>query len=171
MQFPPHEKDLLQRYKNGPVLIDANLLLLYVTGKTDRRIIPRFQRTQKYTVRDFDLLQRLLEQVFRIVLTTPNILTEVSNLATKLSESERPLFFDQMKQCIASLDERYCHSRTAASDRNYRTLGLTDAGILTVCHGLLVLTDDLPLYSVLLNRGMDAINFTHIRAVATLRKM
>lgn len=169
IQFPPYEHDLLQRYRRGSVLIDANLLLLYVTGKTDRRIIPRFQRTQKYTIRDFEILERLLEQFFRIVLTTPNILTEVSNLATKLSDSERPLFFDQMKKCIASLSEMYCHSNTAAGDRNYRTLGLTDAGILTVCHGLLVLTDDLPLYSVLLSRGRDAINFTHIRAVTTLQ--
>jgi hypothetical protein len=157
------------KHRGRAALVDANLLLLYVIGKSDPRIITGFSRTQKYTVEDFEILRRLLEDFFSTVATTPNILTEVSNLVTKLSEKERPAFFDRMKDSVAIIDETYCTSRVAVTDRNYRSLGLTDAVILSVSRELLVLTDDLPLYQVLSSRGHDVLNFTHIRAVMTLQ--
>ena len=156
------------RHLHGVALVDTNLLLLYLVGKSDPRIIPRFIRTQKYTIEDFQILKKLLELFFSALVTTPNILTEVSNLVTKLSENDRPAFFDQMKLSIATLDERYCPSRTAVEDRNYRKFGLTDATILSTEGNFLVLTDDLPLYQLLSSRGRDVINFTHIRAAMTL---
>ena len=159
-------EDLLVRHKGRNVLVDSNLLLLYLIGHCDPRIIPRFVRTQKYTIPDFHLLSGILDRLFKTVLTTPNILTEVSNLATKLSENERPAFFDAMKTRVAALDETYCKSADACEDRNYRTLGLTDAVPLNLCPGVLVLTDDLPLYQVIASRGHDVINFTHIRVAA-----
>lgn len=158
--------DLLEAYVGGSALVDSNLLLLYLVGKCDPRIIPRFTRTQKYTVKDFELLSKLLDRVFRTVLTTPNILTEVSNLATKLPEHERRAFFAEMEKHIKILDERYLPSSTASRDRNYRTLGLTDAVVLNLSPGVLVLTDDLPLYSVIASRGHDVLNFTHLRVAA-----
>jgi len=167
--FPVSEDQLLLKYFRGVALIDTNLLLLYLVGKTDPRIIPRFTRTQKYTVEDFQILSKLLENFFSELVTTPNILTEISNLVTKLSDNERPAFFDRMKHHVATLNETYCSSRTAVEDRNYRTFGLTDAVILNVRPEALVLTDDLPLYQLLSNRGRDVINFTHVRAVMTLQ--
>jgi hypothetical protein len=166
--FPVREDQLLSKYHRGVALVDTNLLLLYLVGKSDPRIIPRFGRTQKYTIDDFDILRKLLETFFRALVTTPNVLTEVSNLVTKLSDNERFAFFDQMKDSVAALDETYCPSRTAVEDRNYRTFGLTDATILTARPDVLVLTDDLPLYQLLSSRGRDVINFTHIRAAMTL---
>jgi hypothetical protein len=166
--FPIHDDSLLQKYQHGVALVDANLLLLYLVGKCDPRIIPRFPRTQKYTSEDFELLSKLLETFFRALVTTPNVLTEVSNLATKLSENERAAFFDQMRHSVATLDETYCPSRVAVEDRNYRTFGLTDATILNFRPDVLVLTDDLPLYQLLSSRGRDVLNFTHIRAALTL---
>jgi hypothetical protein len=166
--LPAFEGNLLAKYRQRSVLVDANLLILYLIGKLDPRIIPRFPRTQKYTAQDFEILSWFLETFFRGLVTTPNILTEVSNLVTKLSENERPSFFDQMKLSIATLDERYCPSRLASEDHHYRTLGLTDAAILSSNTEILVLTDDLPLYQTLSSRGRDVINFTHIIATLTL---
>jgi hypothetical protein len=122
--LPGSDNDLLMKYRQHVALVDSNLLLLYLVGKSDARIIPRFSRTQKYTIEDFQMLSQLLENFFSAVATTPNILTEVSNLVTKLSDSERPAFFDQMKHSVAALDETYLPSRLVATDRNYRTLGL-----------------------------------------------
>jgi hypothetical protein len=157
------------KYFQHVALVDTNLLLLYLVGKSDSRIIPRFSRTQKYTVDDFQMLSKLLESFFSAVATTPNILTEVSNLVTKLPDNERPAFFDEMKRSVAVLDETHCPSRIVVTDRNYRKLGLTDAAILSFPRDVLVLTDDLPLYQVLSSRGRDVINFTHIRAAMTLQ--
>jgi uncharacterized protein YaiI (UPF0178 family) len=42
--------------------------------------------------------------------------------------------------------------------------GLTDAGIASLYEqGVLVLTDDLPLQQWLASKGLDALNFNHIR--------
>jgi hypothetical protein len=162
----PRPKELLTAYLGRTALIDSNLLLLYLIGKCDPRIIPRFMRTKAYTVADFELLSKLLDRVFKTVLTTPNILTEVSNLATKLNENERRTFFDVMGTSIGVMNEQYLLSTAAVTERSYRTLGLTDAVILNLCPGILVLTDDLPLYSVISKRGYDVVNFTHLRAEA-----
>lgn len=158
--------DLLQRHIGGTALVDSNLLLLYLVGLCDRRIIPRFPRTERYTIKDFDLLRRILERVFKVLLTTPNIITEVSNLATKLSERERPLFFDAMRRRVTVLDERYCPSGTAFKDPHFRLVGLTDAVILNLCPDVLVLTDDLRLSAFIAQRGHDVVNFAHVRANA-----
>ena len=166
--FPISDDTLLMKYQRGIALVDANLLLLYLIGKSDPRIIARFERTKKYTVEDFNILNYLLEKFFGGLLTTPNVLTEVSNLVTKLPENERGPFFDQMKLSVSKLDETYCSSRTAVEDRNYRTFGLTDSTILCSTSHALVLTDDFPLYNLLSTRGRDVINFTHIRAALTL---
>lgn len=63
-------------------------------------------------------------------------------------------------------DERYCESARTFEGQQYRTLGSTDAVLLTLCPGFLVLTDDLPLHSSMARRGYDVVNFTHILAAA-----
>jgi hypothetical protein len=42
------------------VLVDTNLLILYLVGLSNRSRIPRFKRTQIYSEGDFDLLRALL---------------------------------------------------------------------------------------------------------------
>jgi hypothetical protein len=158
-------RDLLRKHARGNVLVDSNLLLLYLVGHCDLRIIPRNKKTARYTIPDFGLLTGLIE-TFKVVLTTPNIITEVSNLATSLSENERPSFFDVMRQRVTALEERYCPSIEAFTDPQYRRLGITDAVLLKLCPRVLVLTDDFPLYAVISKRGHDVINFTQIREAA-----
>lgn len=166
--LPITDDRLLMKYRRGEALIDANLLLLYLVGKTDPRIIARFSRTKNYDLDDFGILEKLLDTFFGTLITTPNILTEVSNLVTKLPEVERFVFFDQMKRSVTQLDETYGSSRNAVEDKNFRTFGLTDAIVLQFRQDVLVLTDDLPLYHLLAKRGRDVVNFTHIRAAMTL---
>ena len=158
---------LLEKHFRDPALVDSNLLLLYLVGRCDPRIIPRFQRTKKYTIEDFEILGKILGRGIGRIVTTPNVLTEVSNLATKLGDEERKSFFDTMTEMVGTLDETYCPSSTAVQDQQFRKFGLTDAAILTISsQGMLVLTDDLPLYLALSHRGVDVINFTHLRQEA-----
>jgi uncharacterized protein YaiI (UPF0178 family) len=47
----------------------------------------------------------------------------------------------------------------------FHRLGLTDAAIAALArHNYLFLTDDFDLYSTLVNQGVDAINFNHLRS-------
>ena len=70
--------ELVSRYQNKGLLIDTNLLLLYFIGNYDPNRIPGFKRTMAFTVDEFWLLIGFLG-VFDKLVTTPNVLTEVSN--------------------------------------------------------------------------------------------
>jgi hypothetical protein len=74
---------VLARYRTAGVLVDTNLLLVYFVGAFDPALIPKFKRTRMYTLEDHPLLVRVLG-FFEKVVTTPHILTEVSNLAGQL---------------------------------------------------------------------------------------
>ena len=94
---------LIEKHRTNGLLIDTNLLVLFLVGKTNKSRILSFQRTQAYTLEDLELLERLVEQ-FRTLITTPHVLTEVSNLASlrgKELTAFRLLFrllVDQMKE-------------------------------------------------------------------------
>jgi hypothetical protein len=154
--------ELVLRHRSAGLLIDANLLLLYFVGSTNKQRIPEFKRTQSYAIEDFELLAAFVERFAKVV-TTPNVLTEVSNLAT-LHGSELQRFRLVLQTAAEVMEEHYIESRHAASDPHFERLGITDAGISILSgRGPLVLTDDLPLYVTLCERRIDAINFNHIR--------
>jgi len=76
---------LIHRYRSRGVLVDTNILLLHFVSDYDRELVPRFKRTATFAVDDYDLLIKLLTR-FNSVVTTPNVLSEVSNLAGQLGE-------------------------------------------------------------------------------------
>ena len=77
--------DLLARYYIKGIIIDTNILLLYLIGRVDRERIPRLKRTAQFTSEDYDILLELVSK-FKKVIATPNILTEVNSLANQLGE-------------------------------------------------------------------------------------
>jgi hypothetical protein len=94
--------------------IDSNLLLLYLIGKFEPSLIRSFRRTQQFSEAEFQLLTRFVG-LFDKVLTLPNILTEVSNLAGQLPEDTASEFRESFRESIDLLDERYCESSVAAA--------------------------------------------------------
>jgi hypothetical protein len=152
---------LIEKHRANGLLIDANLLVLLFIGRTNRRRIADFKRTSKYTVSDYELLEQLVS-VFRQTLTTPHVLTEASNLA-KLAGSELGEIRRIMKEFVEITDELHETSRVVVQDHSFNRLGITDAAISTLCASVLVLTDDFDLYDSLARRGIDAINFNHLR--------
>lgn len=123
-----------------------------------KEYLARSKRTQSYTEDDFNLLEELMENVFAKVYTTPNVLTEVSNLGP-----DEIGFFSVLQTVVQVLDERYCTSRTAVDDPSFVKIGLTDSALLTLGQEFLIVTADVRLYSTLRSRNIDAVNFTHIR--------
>ncbi len=158
--------DLIGRYKAKGLLIDTNLLLLYFIGTYDPDRIPRFKRTMSFTVDEFLLLDAIFTN-FDKVITTPNILTEISNLSGQLPGDLRPHFYNDFAKRIPKLEEQYTSSAKISSSGHFTKFGLTDSGIVdTVKGNYLVLTSDLELFGYLQNLGIDAINFNHIRPLA-----
>lgn len=152
-------QDAIERYHGKGVLVDANLLLLYFVGRYDRDRIARFKRTNKYSVEAFDVLARFL-CLFSTVVTTPNILTEVSNLSKKQLP---PDYYDEFKQQLLVMEERYVPSRSVHQSEHFQQFGLTDSIIVELARNqYLVLTDDLDLFTLLLRHNIDVVNFNHI---------
>jgi hypothetical protein len=145
------------------VLLDANLLLLLVVGATDRSYIKRHKRLKAYTESDFDALQEIIQTMTGIVVT-PNILTEVSNLAKQIAEPARAEIALTFRALVHGLEESYVPSKQAAVQPEFTRLWLTDAGILEeLTDGHVLLTADLGLYLAALNRGKVAENFNYRR--------
>ncbi len=157
---------LILDYNKKGLLVDTNLLLLYIVGANDPDRISRFKRTTKFTVDEFKLLERFLS-LFERVVTTPNILTEVSNLLGQLPENLHPSFYGHFAKHIPRFEEHYSSSTSISITTHFDRFGLTDSGIAELVKGKhLVLTDDLSLFGYLQNRGIDAINFNHLRLFA-----
>jgi len=160
---PRYLESLFQKYKSRGVVIDANLLLLYFVGSHDPGLISRYKRTRVYSEDDYYLLKELIDYFDRII-TTPNILTEVSNLSGQLGEPIRQPYFDTFKQKVSILDETYCAATEACRCTHFNRVGLTDAVIMQISEGqYLVITDDFPLAGILGSMNMDVINFNHLR--------
>lgn len=152
----------LRIYGHRGVVIDANLLLLFFLGSYDRKQISTNKRLAMFTESDLDLLTKVLKQFSQIV-TTPNILTEVSNLSNAIPDTKKAAYFSWFARSLAVLQEEYVSSTTALGNR-WARFGLTDAGIAEIAKNrYLVLTDDLRLSRSLESDGVETLNFNHLR--------
>jgi uncharacterized protein YaiI (UPF0178 family) len=98
------------------------------------------------------------------IVTTPSILTEISNLADKLADPDREKCFLIFSQFVSTLNEIYIESKEITKNEKFVKFGITDCGILsTVKDKYLVLTDDFKLANYLQSVNIDVINFNHLR--------
>lgn len=147
-----------------PILIlDSNLLVLFIVGVTDRALIGRHKRLKAFSVEDFDLLSAVIARA-PSVLVTPNGLTETSNLLRQIDEPAKGRLIETFRTVVLKVGEEYITSRSAVAVREFARLGLTDAGLLEAMREThLLLTADLDLYLAATQRGREAVNFNHLR--------
>jgi rRNA-processing protein FCF1 len=156
---------LVQKYRRKGILIDANLLIVLLVGKLGPAHLINCRATKSFTPDDFSLLERFVMQ-FNTLVTTPHILTEVSNLAERLPEGLLDRFRTMFREVIKSLSEQPRPAMEIAWDAAFLRFGLTDTAIaMVVPRRYLVLTADLPLCGLLQRRKIDVINFNHIRTL------
>ncbi len=152
----------LDFYSRRGAVVDSNLLLLFFVGTYDRKTIATQSRLARFTVEDFELLHKLLSRFHRVI-TTPNILTEVSNLSNAIAEKDRQAYYSSFAARLTLLDEQSVRSQVALQSR-WARFGLTDAVIATIAKNkYLVITDDFRLSQSLQRDGIDTLNFNHLR--------
>ena len=141
--------------------IDTNLLILLVVGLVDRRLVGAHRRTRSFTPQNYDLLLGMIKRLER-VFVTPNTLTEASNLLENRHDTR---FLEQLRILIEGSEEIIVASATAARNRAFARLGLTDAALLEVVSAERpLITVDLDLYNAALAKGEEAaLNFTHLQ--------
>lgn len=153
---------LIEKHRAKGVLVDTNLLVLFLVGLVNKRRVPEFKRTQNFTIEDFDTLSRLITWFGRLI-TTPHVLSQFSDL-TELPGKDLKTIRSLYSKLVEQMEESYDPSRLLITHDLFSRLGLTDAAIATVCsRGILVLITDLNLQQALQQRGADALNFNHLR--------
>jgi hypothetical protein len=167
------EEQLFARHVGKSLLLDSNLLLVFLTGASDPRLFGRFRRVSSYTIKDYELLVRLLRS-FTVLLTTPHILTEVSNLANHLPEQSKSSWYQNFAKLISSgqdtpgLRERWMPAAELAKTTEFVAFSITDAALASLSSEALVVTEDHRLSGVLQSRGVAVFNFGDLRKLQQL---
>ncbi len=152
------------------LVIDTNLLLLYLVGLHDPDRIETFKRTRAYSVDDFDLLIYIISR-FGGFSTTPNIMTEVSNLIEGVEYDDVPLL-TVLRDKVIYQEEHYIASRIILSneDETFLKFGVSDTVLYRLAQAnYLILTVDSSLCAFLQNKDLPALNFNHLRSDSLLR--
>src|SRR5688572_3320883 len=87
------------------IILDTNLLLLFVVGSYDPLYITRHRRTANFTVDDYELLCVRIDGAELVF--TPNVLTETSNLLWQTPEPHRTSLRALLAFLIKKLGETY----------------------------------------------------------------
>ena len=154
------------------ILLDTNVLLLWLATQLHPKLIGA-DRLQTYTPSDALLLQEYTGRFGRI-LTTAHVLAESSNMVGKMVHGRlRDHFFANLFPlfCLDG-ESSFRQLPTIGRELDVRVfvrLGLTDAGLAALAsEDCLLLTDDLDLYVAAVSKGIEALNFTHMREAAGL---
>ena len=146
-----------------PLILDTNLLVLFVVGTASRDYIAKHKRLTAFTESDYDILQVIVAHALA-VFVTPNTLTETSNLAAYIAEPARSRVFHVLRRLIETCEEKYIPASSAAHRPEFIRLGLTDAVLLEAMSAeAALLTTDLDLYLAASAAGASAVNFNHLR--------
>ncbi|MGH2638253.1 MAG: hypothetical protein ACRDF4_03055, partial [Rhabdochlamydiaceae bacterium] len=157
------EDRLISKFRDRGILIDTNILLLYLVGTYDpRRIVSsRRLRSNGYNEDDFALLKSLVAR-FHSCVTTPFILTEAYALLNH-DDAIREGSLRASIEIIPRLKESQPQSRKICINPKYLEFGITDSAIIEIGPNYLVLTDDMPLWNYLQHVGITSLNFTQLR--------
>lgn len=155
-----HLLNLTRKYRQKGILIDTNILLLYLIGSFDINLIRNFSRTANFTVDDFSRVSRFIDY-FEVKVTTPHILTEVSNLFGNKN------FLNALLATYINLSsEKFVESARTIENQAFNLFGLTDTAIAEISKdSYLILTDDRPLFGYLANKGFDIVSLDQIRMI------
>lgn len=161
---------LIRRHQQKGILVDTNLLLLFLVASFNLTYAQRFRRTQHYRAEDYATLAQIIQPCGRIIVT-PSILTEISNLSDDIAVDFRYDFCQFWANLLVSppgspfLWERQAFTRHIVRRPEFPFLGLTDTGIIDrATHDRhLVISDDQDLCIGLAANGVDIINFEDVR--------
>ncbi|MDB5479730.1 MAG: hypothetical protein JWO83_783 [Caulobacteraceae bacterium] len=146
-----------------PLLLDTNLLLLFVVGETNPDYIAKHKRLQVFDKRDHQIVRGLIADSAGLVFC-PNVTSETSNLLRYIHNPLKDFISDKFSDLLGRAEESYISSAEASRHQHYTKLGITDAVLLTLAKtGAVLFTDDLDLYLVATRDGLRAENYNHLR--------
>ena len=97
---------LILKYSQTGIIIDTNLLLLYLVGQYDQNMIGSFKGTLSYSEEDFKIVLGVLAR-FKKIIITPHILAELSNLSAKIRHDHLNQYFETLIAALSNWDEKH----------------------------------------------------------------
>ena len=157
-------EELINKYRDKGIFVDSELLILYIVGSTNHRLLGNTKITSNFDENDFILVTEVLD-AFKHRITSPHILTEVSDLLGETNE-----FHHTLQKFIEFADEKNLPSIEIAKGDSFLKLGLADSAIIEISKdSYLVFTDDQDLYGYLANIGIDAVKFSLLKLLMPIR--
>lgn len=142
------------------LLLDANVLLLLIVGALRPDKIGK-KRLTEFRREDFDQIAGLVKAAPNLV-TTPHILTEVSNHLGSGDQNLVPGGVEEFGKLVHRMEELNKAGKVAVSRPEFASLGLTDTCILLLSdRTTTVVTIDHHLHNRLTIQGVPAINPRH----------
>jgi hypothetical protein len=152
---------LNQQDRANGILVDTNLLLLYIVGSIDIERIRSFKRTSIDDTDDFDIVLTLINLFDNKIVSTPHILSQVSDLVGK-----NDTFRSGLKQLISGFvsQEIFVKGSILVQSSGFASFGIADTAIIEMAkQSYLVFTDDNSLYGFLKNTNSDALSLNQFR--------
>lgn len=161
---------LILKHSSKGILIDTNVLLLFLIGIFDENYIHKFKRTKKYSIEDFHIVKSIILR-FKKIIVTPQILAELSNLSCQMDKSRLGQYFSYFIEIIKKSEEIYINKNQLLEINLLSKFGITDLTINESAreYNYLVFTDDFKLFGYLSKNNIDAINLNYIRTELWLR--
>ena len=157
----------LQSFEPRGILLDTNLLVVYIVAITDIRKVGIAKRTEAYGESDALFLLKLLPRYAKRF-TTPGILAEATNLLqtffNALPAAATEWLRDALREDLNLTEERHVPANTLAQDDALLRYGFTDLAVAALAgEQMIVLTADAPLARLLEIRRLPCVNYNHIR--------
>ncbi|MCX6593747.1 MAG: hypothetical protein NTZ56_19705 [Acidobacteria bacterium] len=151
------------RNRRRGVLVDTNFLLLLFQGWLRSDLIGA-GRTSGTTESDFEYAAQILHQ-FHTLITTPHILTEVSNLSKQLRGFDVEDFNEEFARRVPQWLEVHVEAKSAIGADGFEYFSLPDTAfkIVAMDRRPLVLSWDGPLARQLDEAGVDVVTLGRLR--------
>ena len=154
---------LIEKYRSKGLLLDSNLLLLYLVGSVDSSLVGngQYNKLSSFRVQELITLRQLIS-VFNHLLTTSHILAEVSNLVGRLHDAGKSRVFKAFAGTLQIFDERQISSYHVAGRQEFPYLGLTDSVLAELSHEFLIVSNDGRMVNILRANGIEALKWVDV---------
>lgn len=145
---------LLGRYPYKGVVIDTQLLVLYLVGIFNPNDIKNNKRTCDYSLTDFNLLLKVMQAYSKIIITQ-SVLAETTNHLDTLNRKYNTTFYSTIANILTQFEAMDTKTKDVLTGPTFSKLGFTDASLDILSKEYVVLTHDEPLWGQIISqRGM-----------------
>lgn len=162
----------IRRHAANGVILDSNLLIIYLVGLHDPKEVERFlPGARKGSIvcfpKDFDLIKGfLLKYGVTKFIVTPHILTEVSNITfSDFPDTKTQKYIQNAINFFKLAHEKEAKKDDLVKKYHLPLVGFSDSSIIETAknESCLVLTQDLKCMALLEKEGCCVYNINHLR--------